>query len=153
MGERSDRTLNKAIDKKLASKIRLAGILDQPDAAQTIPEAERTPAVKAAVAALIDEIGDLRTALEMAYKQIAELENLADRDTLVSAFNRRAFTRELQRVISFGQRYGTTNSLVFLDINGLKQINDRFGHAVGDMALARVADILSAVSFSVSVAG
>jgi len=135
--------VNQALDKKLAAKIRLAGILDDPAAAQAIPERERTPAVKAAMSMLLDEIGDLRTALEAAYKDIARLENLADRDTLVGAFNRRAFIRELERVISFGRRYGTVNSIIFFDINGLKKINDTFGHGIGDEALSRVADILS----------
>ncbi|HEX7970140.1 MAG TPA: GGDEF domain-containing protein, partial [Stellaceae bacterium] len=56
--------------------------------------------------------------------------------------NRRAFIRELTRMMSFAQRYGTAASIVYFDINSLKQINDRFSHAAGDAALLQVARVL-----------
>ncbi len=96
-----------------------------------------------AVAALSDEIEYLRHALAEAYRQIAHLENLADMDSLVPAFNRRAFMRQLSRTIAFGDRYNTTNSVVYIDINGMKQINDALGHSAGDAALSRVVEILN----------
>ncbi len=96
-----------------------------------------------AVAALTDEIEYLRHALAEAYRQIAHLENLADMDSLVPAFNRRAFMRQLSRTIAFGERYGTVNSVVYIDINGMKQINDVLGHSAGDAALTQVVSVLN----------
>jgi diguanylate cyclase (GGDEF)-like protein len=96
-----------------------------------------------AVAALSDEIEYLRHALAEAYRQIAHLENLADMDSLVPAFNRRAFMRQLSRTIAFGERYDTINSVVYIDINGMKQINDALGHSAGDAALTHVVDVLN----------
>ncbi len=57
--------------------------------------------------------------------------------------NRRAFVRELSRFVSFGERYGTPSSVIYFDLNGLKGINDTYGHAAGDAALQRVAEILT----------
>ena len=54
------------------------------------------------------------------------------------------FIRELQRVIAFAQRYGDPASLVYFDLDDLKGVNDRFGHAAGDAALKAVAERLSA---------
>ena len=57
-------------------------------------------------------------------------------------YNRRAFVRELTRVISMTERYGQPSSIIFLDVDGLKKINDRHGHGAGDVALLSVADRL-----------
>jgi diguanylate cyclase (GGDEF)-like protein len=72
----------------------------------------------------------------------AELELLADRDPLTPVLNRRAFMRELERAIAFCVRYKTEASLVFFDMDGFKSVNDDFGHAAGDAALATVAQRL-----------
>lgn len=93
--------------------------------------------------ALIEEIEYLRNALAHAYSQIARLENLADMDSLVPALNRRAFMRQLARTISFGERYDTVNSVVYIDVNGMKAINDTLGHSAGDAALKQVIDNLN----------
>lgn len=94
--------------------------------------------------ALVEEIEYLRQALAEAYSQIARLENLADMDSLVPVLNRRAFMRQLSRTISFGERYRTENSVVYVDVNGMKQINDRLGHSAGDAALLRIVETLNA---------
>lgn len=115
-----------------------------PAASQLLRANNHLPADKRrAVAALSDEIEYLRHALAEAYRQIAHLENLADMDSLVPAFNRRAFMRQLARTIAFGERYNTTNSVVYIDINGMKQINDALGHSAGDAALTRVVEVLN----------
>ncbi|MEN8197597.1 MAG: GGDEF domain-containing protein [Pseudomonadota bacterium] len=116
--------------------------LDIPAADDLLPDANLAPSVRATLDGLIGEIRHLRVSLEKAYQQIARLENLADRDSLVPVFNRRAFTRELDRMISFGERYGTSQSVLYFDLNGMKEINDTHGHGAGDAALKLFATIL-----------
>ena len=107
-----------------------------------IPETELTPRVRAAITALMQEVASLRDELRQTKERIGHLEELADKDALVPAINRRAFVRELSRVMSYAERYGTSHSLVYFDLNGMKQINDTYGHAAGDAALKHVAEIL-----------
>ena len=107
-----------------------------------IPETELTPKVRAAITGLLDEVQRLRDELRQSVKRIAYLEHLADQDTLLPVINRRAFVRELSRMLSFGERYGSVSSVLYFDINGMKAINDSHGHAAGDAALARVAELL-----------
>ncbi len=107
-----------------------------------IPETELTPRVRAAIATLMQEVASLRDELRQTKERIGHLEELADKDALVPAINRRAFVRELSRVMSYAERYGTAHSLVYFDLNGMKQINDTHGHAAGDAALKHVAEIL-----------
>lgn len=71
-----------------------------------------------------------------------ELEQLVITDALTGCYNRRFFgtiiARELQRRL----RYGTPLSVLFVDVDRFKAINDTLGHAAGDAALRRVADFL-----------
>ena len=56
--------------------------------------------------------------------------------------NHRAFEARAQRELERSRRYGHAISLLFLDIDDFKQVNDRFGHAAGDRALEAVAKAL-----------
>lgn len=108
-----------------------------------IPAAELTPRVREALQSLSGEVAELRAALSASRARIGELEQLADTDELTGILNRRGFTRELQRAIAIADRYQTPSSLVFLDLNDLKIINDNFGHPAGDAAIAHVARTIS----------
>jgi len=107
-----------------------------------IPESELTPKVRAAIMTLMQEVDHLRGELERSQTRLAHLERLADQDTLIPVPNRRAFVRELGRVISYSQRYETPASLIYFDVNKFKQVNDAYGHAAGDAALLHVARTL-----------
>ncbi|MCR5874169.1 GGDEF domain-containing protein [Phenylobacterium sp. J426] len=109
-----------------------------------IADVEMTPSVRAAVQTLLGEIDDLRGEVGRLKARLSEVEGLADRDPLTPLLNRRAFLRELSRVRTFAQRYGSPASLVFFDLDGFKRVNDRFGHAAGDAALQAVAERLQA---------
>ena len=109
-----------------------------------VPEAELTLAVRGAIQTLIAEIDQLRGEVRRLMSRLTEAEGLADRDALTPLLNRRAFVRELGRVRTFAQRYGSPASLVYFDLDGFKAINDRFGHAAGDAALKAVAERLTA---------
>jgi diguanylate cyclase (GGDEF)-like protein len=91
---------------------------------------------------LLREVAELRAELARVNARLAEAEGLADRDTLTPLFNRRAFMRELVRTQAFVERYDSPASVVFFDLDGLKAINDQFGHAAGDAALVAVAERL-----------
>jgi len=101
-----------------------------------IPEAELTPRVREVIAGLTSEIGHLRTRLE-------SLETVADQDSLLPILNRRAFVREMARIMAFADRYDLTTSLVYFDLDSLKAINDTDGHAAGDAALRHVAAVIA----------
>lgn len=107
-----------------------------------IPEAELTPKVRDALMALMREVESLRDELNRTKTRLGDLERLADQDSLTPVFNRRAFVREMLRVRSYSERYGSTASLIFFDLNDLKKINDVLGHAAGDAALVQVAKTL-----------
>ena len=109
-----------------------------------VPDEELTPRVRAALAKLMQEVADLRRELADARTRMAELEQLASSDPLVGALNRRAFVGELNRALAMAQRYGQPSSLVFVDIDDLKKINDGQGHAAGDAAITHVANVIAA---------
>ncbi len=109
-----------------------------------IDESELTASVRGALTNLLGEIDELRQEVGRLKVHLSEAEGLADRDALTPLLNRRAFVRELKRVAAFAQRYGSPASLIYFDLDGFKAVNDRFGHAAGDLALQAVADRLAA---------
>jgi len=109
-----------------------------------LTEADLTPAVQGAIKTLLTEVDDLRGEVSRLKARLAEVEELADRDPLTPAFNRRAFMRELGRIRTFAQRYGSPASLVYFDLDDFRNVNERFGHAAGDAALQAVAQRLAA---------
>lgn len=68
----------------------------------------------------------------------AELASRALTDPLTGAPNRRALMQELQRMLSRSQRDGGTLQVAFIDLDGFKQINDHYGHEVGDYFLIEI---------------
>jgi diguanylate cyclase (GGDEF)-like protein len=84
----------------------------------------------------------VRGALERAEKTEAELRYLADHDSLTGLLNRRRFRAELDQYVSFAARYGGRGAVMVIDIDGLKEVNDRLGHQAGDTLIRRVAEIL-----------
>lgn len=106
-------------------------------------EADLTPAVQAAMKTLLTEIAELRDEVSRLKARLVEVEGLADRDALTPLLNRRAFVRELSRVRTFSQRYGSPASLVYFDVDGFKGVNDLYGHAAGDACLHAVSERLT----------
>src|ERR1700733_13236179 len=76
-----------------------------------VPEVELTPNVVRALTALMAQGEQLRHELEDAPSRIAYLEKLVDEDPLMPVVNRRAFLRELSRMMAFAQRYGVAASI------------------------------------------
>lgn len=63
-------------------------------------------------------------------------------DPLTGLWNRRYLNKELSRIINSAERYKYSFSLIFIDINCLKKINDTLGHDAGDLAIKTVAIFL-----------
>lgn len=73
---------------------------------------------------------------------VTRLHQLARTDALTDLLNRRAFDEQLQREIARTIRTGEPFALLLGDVDHFKAINDREGHAAGDRALVRVAEVL-----------
>ena len=87
----------------------------------------------------------LRRALQCATKQYvlqSELSNLALEDDLTGLYNRRGFLALAERQLKLARRSGRSLLLFFIDVDGLKEINDLFGHGEGDVALKCAAEAL-----------
>ena len=89
------------------------------------------------------EIRRLKTQLTKATARIEELQAAAETDFLLGIPNRRGFERELERAVSYIQRYHAGGALIVLDVDRLKPVNDRFGHAAGDEVLKAIVAVLS----------
>jgi diguanylate cyclase (GGDEF)-like protein len=91
---------------------------------------------------LVDEIRRLRSQLAEREAQIAELDAIAHVDSLVHLPNRRSFVTSVDRVIARVQRSDVDAALIYVDVDGLKEINDRFGHNAGDETLVHIARVI-----------
>jgi len=72
----------------------------------------------------------------------ASLQQLAITDGLTGLYNHRHFQEMLVTEVERARRYGETFTLLMMDLDFFKQVNDRFGHQRGDEALREVADVL-----------
>lgn len=79
-------------------------------------------------------------------REAADAHALADHDGLTGLSNRRGWESALASEHRRCQRYGSTPSVLAVDLDGLKTVNDADGHAAGDILLHRCAAVLTAVS-------
>ncbi|MBU6206730.1 MAG: GGDEF domain-containing protein [Alphaproteobacteria bacterium] len=91
---------------------------------------------------LRDENHSLRQSVRDLEERLATVAQLADTDTLTPLPNRRRFEREVDMVVRRVARYRTGAALLFVDVDGLKSINDAHGHGAGDIVLIHVGDVL-----------
>ena len=68
---------------------------------------------------------------------------LATKDPLTGAGNRRGLDAKLAEVVNSHSRSGTPSSLLLLDLDHFKKVNDLHGHAVGDQILKSITDIIN----------
>jgi len=71
-----------------------------------------------------------------------KLEQMIKIDPLTQCFTRQVLMEEMEKELSRFKRYGTTATLVFVDLNRFKDINDTWGHTVGDAALRAAAEMI-----------
>ena len=89
--------------------------------------------------------GFMARALRRAWRDNRQLAAYATRDPLTSLGNRRALVQNLRQWTAWSARYGRPLTLVFLDLDGLKAINDAYGHVTGDTVLAAIGAVLTEV--------
>lgn len=77
---------------------------------------------------------------------LEELERLSLTDPLTGLGNRRSFERDLELRLSRSRRLGEALALLYMDVDGLKRLNDRYGHAIGDETLRCLSAVLRSSS-------
>lgn len=92
--------------------------------------------------ALATEIERLREQLSRSEARIEALEKSAHEDALTGLLNRRGFERAFAQAIAYLKRYGGSAALLYLDLDRFKPINDKYGHAVGDVVLQETARLI-----------
>jgi diguanylate cyclase len=76
------------------------------------------------------------------HQHLAHASEEARTDSLTGLWNRKAFDEQLQIQTAIARRYGLPYSLVLLDVDRFKQVNDQHGHAAGDVVLKQMAGLL-----------
>lgn len=92
---------------------------------------------------LVEEISRLRAQVAQLQVRVEQLDHLAHQDSLIDLPNRRGFLRELERLIARVSRYDAKGAMLYVDVDGLKIINDGCGHLAGDQALIQIANLLA----------
>lgn len=129
----------------ISTEIVSSYLLDADGVAQTILGITRNVSErKAAEVALRETNRQLHARIEEIGRLQVALQELAVRDSLTGLYNRRYLDETLEREVSRARREGNPLSLVMLDIDHFKRVNDTYGHQVGDEALRMLATTLLA---------
>jgi diguanylate cyclase (GGDEF)-like protein len=116
----------------------LVGVIKVPLGADDVIDADAQANVSRYIGAVASVLGNIY--------QLTRSQDLAMRDDLTKAFNRRFFESYLDEEIERSRRYGSLFSIIFLDLDELKTVNDFYGHLTGSRTLQEVAKrILAAV--------
>jgi diguanylate cyclase (GGDEF)-like protein len=101
------------------------------------------------------EINTFTARLDDAYKELestnARLKETSFKDEVTGLYNRRFFSLRLEEELSRYRRFNHPVSVVLLDLDGFKAVNDEYGHTVGDDTLREVAQILMKHSRGINV--
>jgi diguanylate cyclase (GGDEF)-like protein len=116
----------------------LIGVIRVPFGANDTIDADAAANVTRYLTAVVQVLGNIY--------QLTRSRDLAMRDDLTKAFNRRFFESYLDEEMERSRRYGAVFSIIFLDLDDLKIVNNFYGHLTGSRTLQEVAKrILSAV--------
>jgi diguanylate cyclase (GGDEF)-like protein len=94
------------------------------------------------ISKLRNELADQISSLAKVESLASEVYKLAALDQLTGLYNRRSGEQRLAQEISRAQRHGRPLTVLLMDLDGLKQVNDKHGHAAGDTLLKGFADRL-----------
>ena len=122
---------------------RRTSLYGQPNGAICTARADEVAEGAGAAAPLLDEISDHAAVVLAQAKNLIQLTQLSRTDSLTGLLNRRAFEEELTIRLARHCRYGRVASMLYLDVDNFKQINDGLGHARGDELLCQLSRILT----------
>ncbi|MCW8907053.1 MAG: diguanylate cyclase [Sedimenticola sp.] len=111
------------------------------------------------IAPVLDENGKLTAfvgiSMDISQRKLMEqqLQELACSDPLTGIFNRRHFLQELDQQLDHSRRYGMPLSLMIIDIDNFKQLNDSGGHALGDEAILQFVTVCDKTIRTVDIFG
>ncbi|MDO9082058.1 MAG: diguanylate cyclase [Humidesulfovibrio sp.] len=113
--------------------------------------------LEANVAQRTEELGSANDKLEQAVRELDEknqaLNVLTRTERLTGLANRRRLEESLQTEVLRARRYGKFFSIILLDIDHFKSINDRYGHQAGDNVLIAIAGVLTRTARETDVVG
>ncbi|HXH84642.1 MAG TPA: diguanylate cyclase [Candidatus Tectomicrobia bacterium] len=142
---------------------RIGGLVRSDGGPRTLePRGDEIGTLMAAFARMIEtverqaaEINRFAERLDAAYKELeatnARLKETSFKDEVTGLYNRRFFSLRLEEEMSRYRRFSHPVSVVLLDLDGFKSVNDEFGHTVGDQTLRDVAQILMKHSRGINV--
>ncbi|PZP39588.1 MAG: GGDEF domain-containing protein [Pseudomonas fluorescens] len=102
---------------------------------------------------LVNVSGLLKTAGLIEEQKFQALATVASRDGLTGLYDKTTFARLMEEELSRQARFGRPVTLVLIDIDHFKQLNDTHGHADGDVVLAQVAELIAAQARSTDSCG
>jgi len=102
---------------------------------------------------LLEDVVDILTVAFSKAQLVDRLYRLSGKDDLTGILNRRAITEVVEQRLQHQCRTGQSGSLMFIDLDNFKEVNDTLGHAAGDDAIKMVAKALEVIIRSSDVAG
>lgn len=103
--------------------------------------------------AIISDVTERTRREDELFRQYEATRQLADRDPVTGCLNHRAIHERLAHELALAKSLGHTLCFVMMDLDGFKQVNDRFGHPVGDFVLKHVSELLMVHSRAKDVLG
>ncbi len=100
---------------------------------------------EADVALVFRDMTERRKAEKQLRELKDELERMAHTDALTNMYNRRYFIQRLTEEFERGRRHGMSLAVLIFDLDHFKQINDTYGHDMGDAVLVSIADVVNEV--------
>jgi len=105
------------------------------------------------VSGIVFDVSEQKRMEELLEAKNRRLEEMSRRDYLTDLYNRRALMEKLDFEIKRRNRTKTSLSVVMLDLDHFKQVNDTHGHQVGDQVLVQVADLLRKTVREIDIVG
>lgn len=97
---------------------------------------------KSRVTELNERLSHLEDEADVLRSEIRSKNDLALKDALTGVYNRAGYEERTKELFARWQRSGAALSIVFVDCNKFKEINDNYGHTAGDLVLVKVSDVL-----------
>lgn len=120
--------------------VNLAGLLGVAYASTRRPGPQEIAVIRSILAVMVMVVGSSKAL----GRTLSELEYYSSHDPLTGLHNRRYFNEMLEYEVGRSKRHGHEFSLLMLDLDDFKDVNDTWGHPCGDMVLRRIAESLQA---------